>query len=253
VVLSATLPAGRRRELVEAYARSSAEAARSATEFEAVSKAGAYPLLTAVTPGGAPVLRNPGASARGTDVTLERIDDDLDVLVDRLATELDGGGCTLVVRNTVKRVLETAQVLRTRFGDEHVTVAHSCFIDIDRAAKDTVMALRAITMASMGTFDQSVCSEVATAIMLRRVPATTARITVPVKSRFGGGVAACIRASVICPAFSTTPSQNASSRLSASPMARPPACDQGWILRPTSALDDLLPVLPFRTSVLAAR
>ncbi|MET8538701.1 CRISPR-associated helicase Cas3' [Streptomyces sp. NPDC005065] len=142
VVLSATLPAGRRRELVEAYAGSSAEAARSATEFEAVSKAGAYPLLTAVTPGGEPVLRNPEASARGTDVVLERIDDDLDVLVDRLAAELDGGGCVLVVRNTVKRVLETAQVLRARFGDEHVTVAHSCFIDIDRAAKDADLLKR---------------------------------------------------------------------------------------------------------------
>ncbi|WP_329167344.1 CRISPR-associated helicase Cas3' (plasmid) [Streptomyces sp. NBC_01717] len=142
VVLSATLPAGRRRELVEAYAGGSAEEARSAAEFEAVGKAGAYPLLTAVTPGGKPVLSSPGASARGTDVILERIDDDLDVLVDRLATELDGGGCVLVVRNTVKRVLETAQVLRATFGDEHVTVAHSCFIDIDRAAKDADLLKR---------------------------------------------------------------------------------------------------------------
>ncbi|WP_406360615.1 CRISPR-associated helicase Cas3' (plasmid) [Streptomyces sp. NBC_01544] len=142
VVLSATLPAGRRRELVEAYAGGSAEVARSAAEFEVVGKTGAYPLLTAVTPGGEPVLRSPGASARGTDVILERIDDDLGVLVDRLATELDGGGCVLVVRNTVKRVLETAQVLRARFGDEHVTVAHSCFIDIDRAAKDADLLKR---------------------------------------------------------------------------------------------------------------
>lgn len=142
VVLSATLPAVRRRELVEAYAGGKAAAARGATEFEAVGEARAYPLLTAVTPGGEPVLKSPEASARGTDVVLERTDDGLDVLVDRLADELDGGGCVLVVRNTVRRVLETAQALRARFGDENVTVAHSCFIDIDRAAKDADLLKR---------------------------------------------------------------------------------------------------------------
>ncbi|WUJ18677.1 CRISPR-associated helicase Cas3' [Streptomyces sp. NBC_00390] len=134
VVLSATLPAARRRELVEVYA--GAGTASGASAFEAVAQADGYPLLTAVTHGGAPLMRHPSASARGTDVVLEQMDDDLDALVERLADELDAGGCALVVRNTVKRVLETAKVLRTRFGDEQVTVAHSCFVDVDRAAKD---------------------------------------------------------------------------------------------------------------------
>jgi hypothetical protein len=40
------------------------------------------------------------------------------------------------VRNTVRRVLDAAGTLRKRFGDGNVTVAHSCFIDVDRAAKD---------------------------------------------------------------------------------------------------------------------
>lgn len=134
VVLSATLPAGRRRELAEAYAgKATGEAAAA---FDAVAQAGDYPLLTAVTPGGTPVIRRPAASARGTDVELERLDDDLDVLADRLETELAQGGCVLVVRNTVRRVLEAAAALRQRFGDANVTVAHSCFIDVDRAAKD---------------------------------------------------------------------------------------------------------------------
>ncbi|MEU6523228.1 CRISPR-associated helicase Cas3' [Streptomyces sp. NPDC046924] len=134
VVLSATLPSGRRRELAEAYAgRATGDAAAA---FDAVAEAGGYPLLTAVTPGGAPVMRHPAASGRTTDVELERIEDDLETLADRLETELAGGGCVLVVRNTVRRVLDTAAVLRQRFGSENVTVAHSCFIDVDRAAKD---------------------------------------------------------------------------------------------------------------------
>ncbi|MET9424646.1 CRISPR-associated helicase Cas3' [Streptomyces sp. NPDC006540] len=141
VVLSATLPAGRRRELVEAYAGKEADKATSA-EFDAVAQAGDYPLLTAVTSGGKPIMRRPAASARTTDVELERIADDLDLLADWLETELAGGGCVLVVRNTVRRVLEAAGALRQRFGEANVTVAHSCFIDVDRAAKDADLLRR---------------------------------------------------------------------------------------------------------------
>ncbi|MDQ1051963.1 CRISPR-associated endonuclease Cas3'' [Streptomyces sp. V4I2] len=136
VVLSATLPAGRRRELVEAYAGVAGGWA------ESVVGEGAYPLLTAVAPGGMPVVRCPAGSGRGTDVHVERLPDGLDALVGRLETELVDGGCVLVVRNTVKRVLETARVLRERFGDREVTVAHSCFVDVDRAAKDSDLLRR---------------------------------------------------------------------------------------------------------------
>ncbi|WP_318552194.1 hypothetical protein [Kitasatospora fiedleri] len=75
-----------------------------------------YPLLTAVCAGHDPLLGRPAASGRGGEVRLERLDDDLEVLADRLEAELAGGGCALVVRNTVDRVLEAAAVLRGRFG-----------------------------------------------------------------------------------------------------------------------------------------
>ncbi|MFJ1878222.1 CRISPR-associated helicase Cas3' [Streptomyces chartreusis] len=130
VVLSATLPTGRRRQLVAAYA------GRAETDINVDAGPDAYPVLTAVEPGGTPITRCPAASGRGADVQLERLPDGLDVLAARLAGELEGGGCVLVVRNTVKRVLETASVFRDRFGDEAVTVAHSCFVDVDRAVKD---------------------------------------------------------------------------------------------------------------------
>ncbi|WP_423247155.1 CRISPR-associated endonuclease Cas3'' [Streptomyces pratisoli] len=81
VVLSATLPAARRRQLAEAYAGIATDTA----DFEVVSQAdGAYPLLTAVRPGHAPVVERPEASARGGEVHLERLDDDLNVLAERL-------------------------------------------------------------------------------------------------------------------------------------------------------------------------
>ncbi|MDN3259883.1 CRISPR-associated helicase Cas3' [Streptomyces sp. CSDS2] len=132
VVLSATLPASRRRELIEAYSgRTDAEPETAAPD--------AYPLLTAVAPGGTALCRRPQASARSTAVSLERLGDDLDVLADRLESELADGGCALVIRNTVRRVLETAGALRDRFGAESVTVAHSCFVDLDRADKDSTL------------------------------------------------------------------------------------------------------------------
>ncbi|WP_446677815.1 CRISPR-associated helicase Cas3' [Streptomyces noursei] len=133
VVLSATLPAGRRRELAEAYAGGSAEVLGDAT---------GYPLLTAVAPGAEPATASPAASGRRNDVVLERLADDESALADRLAAELADGGCALVVRNTVDRVTDTAAALRERFGPEHVTVAHARFIDADRARKDASLLAR---------------------------------------------------------------------------------------------------------------
>jgi CRISPR system Cascade subunit CasA len=127
VVLSATLPADRRRELAEAY---------TGTAAEGVAEVSGYPLLTAVAPGSQPVTAAPAASGRRTDVRLEPLDDDTAVLADRLAGELADGGCALVVRNTVDRVMTTAAALRERFGAENVTVAHARFVDTDRARKD---------------------------------------------------------------------------------------------------------------------
>lgn len=134
VVLSATLPAARRRELVEAYS-----GRNDAVALEGTTVSDAYPLLTAVAPGGIPLVRRPRASARSTQVRVERLADDLDVLAERLESELADGGCVLVIRNTVKRVLETARALRDRFGAENVTVAHSRFVDLDRADKDRTL------------------------------------------------------------------------------------------------------------------
>ncbi|WP_084960254.1 CRISPR-associated helicase/endonuclease Cas3 [Thermoactinospora rubra] len=127
VVLSATLPAGRRHKLAAAYAGTTAgESADTA----------AYPVITVVEPGRTPVLEAVAPSARRVEVRLERLDDELSHLGDRLVEELAEGGCALVVRNTVDRVLETAAYLRRRFGREQITVAHARFVDLDRAAKD---------------------------------------------------------------------------------------------------------------------
>ncbi|MFC9088225.1 CRISPR-associated helicase Cas3' [Nocardiopsis dassonvillei] len=137
VILSATLPARRRRELVDAYTGTSKPSGSAAAEAaEAVESAREYPLITTAERGSAPRVHTPAASGRSTDVALEPLDDDLGVLADRLDAELAEGGCALVVRNTVARVHETASHLRDRFGSDAITVAHSRFLDLDRADRD---------------------------------------------------------------------------------------------------------------------
>ncbi|MCX4675659.1 type I-E CRISPR-associated protein Cse1/CasA [Streptomyces sp. NBC_01433] len=134
VMLSATLPAKRRRELAAAYAGEETGALADALNLPD----DAYPLITAAAPGGDVITARPEpASGRRTEVALERLDDDPSRLVRRLADELRDGGCALVVRNTVDRVLEAAEHLRDHFGADAVTVAHSRFLAADRARKDT--------------------------------------------------------------------------------------------------------------------
>ncbi|MFL3869775.1 type I-E CRISPR-associated protein Cse1/CasA [Streptomyces griseobrunneus] len=142
VMLSATLPAQRRRELASAYAGEETPELADALHLPD----DAYPLITAVAPSGAGgsvlTARPAPASGRRTEVVLERLDDELPSLVARLEEELRDGGCALVVRNTVDRVLEAAEHLRAHFGTEAVTVAHSRFIAADRARKDTELRER---------------------------------------------------------------------------------------------------------------
>ncbi|MEV0311900.1 CRISPR-associated helicase Cas3', partial [Nonomuraea fuscirosea] len=132
VVLSATLPASRRRELVRAYAGPAA----GCGNFDSVAEAKGYPLLTAVEPGRPVVPEIVPSSGREIRVYLERLHDDLGELGDALESALGEGGCALIVRNTVDRVMETAAYLRERFGERRVSVAHARFVDVDRAGKD---------------------------------------------------------------------------------------------------------------------
>ncbi|MFD7287910.1 type I-E CRISPR-associated protein Cse1/CasA [Streptomyces sp. NPDC059863] len=139
VLLSATLPAHRRRELATAYAGEGSGEVADALDLPD----DAYPLITTATPEAVVMTARPApASGRRTEVVLERLDDDLSLLARRLESELRDGGCALVVRNTVDRVLEASERLREHFGADAVTVTHSRFLAADRARKDTELRER---------------------------------------------------------------------------------------------------------------
>ncbi|WP_432828550.1 CRISPR-associated helicase Cas3' [Dactylosporangium sp. CA-092794] len=147
VVLSATLPAGRRADLMAAYdrgrlgpppKRSWRDRGKPATDPYADLRTDLrYPLVSASGPDRGATTTACADSGRGIQVRLRRLDDDPAALAELLRTRLADGGCALVVRNTVARVQQTAAALRAALGPQTpVSVAHSRFMAVDRAAKD---------------------------------------------------------------------------------------------------------------------
>lgn len=140
IVLSATLPAHRRRALAAAYQAGAAgggsKRRRSTADTGPLDGEIGYPAVTAAAPGHPVEVRVSAPSGRGIPVRLERIDDTPQTLVTELTAALSEGGCAAVVRNTVARVQETAAYLREAFGDDTVMVCHSRFLAPDRAEND---------------------------------------------------------------------------------------------------------------------
>ena len=152
IMLSATLPAERRKSFVRAYAsgRPRPLVRRSRSERRAAASSGetspspadtldgdiGYPSIVVARPPASPLIVRPSQSGRERTIRLDHIDDGSSSLRALLSDALSDGGCAVVIRNTVRRVQETAADLRDLFGADAVTVAHSRFLGVDRAARD---------------------------------------------------------------------------------------------------------------------
>jgi len=132
ILLSATLPAHRRAELVTAYRRGwNAVAAGSIRPVELPDAD--YPVLIGVSGSAPVVVRHVAAAPRRTPVLLHRLDDELPVLADLLRERLAEGGCAAVIRNTVGRVQQAARYLAEALPEAEVTVLHSRYLSPDRS------------------------------------------------------------------------------------------------------------------------
>ncbi|WP_424936076.1 MULTISPECIES: CRISPR-associated helicase Cas3' [Bacteria] len=157
IMLSATLPAERRKSFVRAYesgrprplvrrSRSERRASASASGEPSPPAADAldgdigYPSIVVARPHTSPLIVRPPQSGRERTIRLDHIDDDPSSLRTLLSEALSDGGCAVVIRNTVRRVQETAADLRELFRADSdvdvVTVAHSRFLGLDRAGRD---------------------------------------------------------------------------------------------------------------------
>lgn len=138
IVLSATLPARRRAELVAAYAdgRGRATGAPGRPDVSALATDIGYPAIVSEDDRNAPVVVNPPVERAAVEVTLERLADTDSSLVTLLAEALADGGCAAVIRNTVDRARTTARMLAAAFPGTRVLLAHSRFLAADRSRKD---------------------------------------------------------------------------------------------------------------------
>jgi len=143
VALSATLPSDRRRALLDAYRRGRSTGAVPEPLADDGDTTPAYPLIS-WTEQGRVVSRGVEPSARRLTVQIDTLGggtrDDA-ALVALLRDRLSEGGCAVVIRNTVSRVLHTADLLAQVFPGE-VSVAHSRFIAADRMRNDAELLHR---------------------------------------------------------------------------------------------------------------
>ena len=134
IILSATLPAKRRRQLIAAYLDKNVEDIPKKIEAHM-----GYPLLTYTA--GEKVLQKELTSENTQNlVTVESLE--REQLAKFLEAELKNGGCAAVILNTVQRVQETAQYLRTYFPDKEILELHSRYIYPDRKEKEDELIRR---------------------------------------------------------------------------------------------------------------
>lgn len=127
ILLSATLPGKRRRELVQAYLR------EAPADGAALEEERAYPLLT-WTDGAAVHTETVALSAPPTEVEILRGEDA--GVVPFLRERLRAGGCAGVIVNTVRRAQQVAAELRRAFPGAEVILNHAQFAMPDRLRKE---------------------------------------------------------------------------------------------------------------------
>ncbi|MDR3349336.1 MAG: CRISPR-associated helicase Cas3' [Acidaminococcales bacterium] len=144
ILLSATLPVGKRQDLINAYKGGQAE---NGANLSLAFMRG-YPIITS-TDGGEAGQTVVAPSERGIDVSLSWLYEDADIetadegelpIIEKIADILDeylsGGGCVGIIVNTVRRAQKIAQGLAARYGTENVRLLHSRFIGADRVANE---------------------------------------------------------------------------------------------------------------------
>lgn len=137
ILLSATLSAGSRVELVKAYLKGlGVRGSNLQAEGESVENylsSEAYPLITYTDGTNIHQVREfPISKEKEIDVV--RIDDsDIETVIDQT---FDNGGNIGIVVNTVKRAQELSVKLAQRYGEDMVELLHSSFLATERALKE---------------------------------------------------------------------------------------------------------------------
>ena len=134
VLLSATLPPERRRELLDAYRRGQGAPAANT----ALDKAIGYPVISTVAAGQVRIHEIEGEP----EVTKQIIPTQVasaEEIAKLLEQELADGGCAVVIRNTVGEAQETYAAVKKVFGRQQATLLHARFLAVERSSRDSSM------------------------------------------------------------------------------------------------------------------
>ena len=134
ILLSATLPARRRAELIEAYQQKR----RPGPDAPWKTSCG-YPLLT-WTDGAQVQQKTIPLDTAARNVQTVRLT--TEELPDFLSQKMQAGGCAGVIVNTVRKAQEVAQRLRQVLPEKEVQVFHAQFLMPDRAAREQELMRR---------------------------------------------------------------------------------------------------------------
>lgn len=116
ILMSATLPKGKRKEILEAYGGSDVETNQ-------------YPRIYKVSDGQTRLVKFKGDKSRRVSVALQPLESDLEAIVQLLEQKLVNGGCAVCIVNTVDR----AQALYQKLGHLNPMLFHARFPAEDRA------------------------------------------------------------------------------------------------------------------------
>lgn len=133
ILLSATLPAQRRAEMVASYL-----GVKSLPD-DAWQHTLSYPLLT-YTDGSS--VRQQALPCGTAQTTVRILPTSEPELIDCVRRGVSCGGCVGVIVNTVKKAQEKAALLRTAFPQCEVLVLHAQFVATDRAAREKALIAR---------------------------------------------------------------------------------------------------------------
>ena len=124
ILLSATLPPERKKELISAY---------SNEKTDSMHLTDAYPCLTSYD--GSLIELHPESSGRRSDVGIVKICDT--EIVDVIKQHAGNGGYFGVILNTVCRAQRFARMISAEFPDTDVRLLHSGFTSLDRSIRES--------------------------------------------------------------------------------------------------------------------
>lgn len=136
ILLSATLPAASRRDLMQAYLLGTGMKNVAIAKADSLLMSQAYPLLTYSD--GVEIKQVADFKVEGQkQVAIEALAED--DLYNKIAALTAAGGVVGVIVNTVKRAQTVAETCAERFGEDSAALLHSQFIDAERIAKEKAL------------------------------------------------------------------------------------------------------------------